>query len=112
MRGVRKTRIYIKTERRENTEREAAVGVNNMVTGKIILTVVWKNVKKMGSRERQPEIMHRRRNRWQRVLQSPNIKSGAAVCFRPLNIWVTVQHIPKHRCNVPIKNWLHTILGK
>ena len=27
-----------------------------------------------------------------------------AVCFRPPNIWVIVQHRPRSRCNVPIKS--------
>ena len=44
------------SERRDNTEREAT-GVNSMVTEKRSLTVVWKNVRKMRSRERQSEIM-------------------------------------------------------
>ena len=43
-------------ERRENAEREAT-GVNSMVTEKRSLAVVWKNVRKMRSRERQSEIM-------------------------------------------------------
>ena len=43
-------------ERRENTERDAT-GVNSMVTGKRSFTVVWNNVRKMRSRERQSEIM-------------------------------------------------------
>ena len=43
-------------ERRENTEREAT-GVNGMATEKRSLAVVWKNVRKMRSRERQSEIM-------------------------------------------------------
>ena len=43
-------------ERRENTEREAT-GVNGMVTEKRSIAVVWKNVRKMRSRERQSEIM-------------------------------------------------------
>ena len=43
-------------ERRENTERQAT-GVNSMVTEKISLAVVWKNVRKIRSRERQSEIM-------------------------------------------------------
>ena len=43
-------------ERRENTEREAT-GVNGMATEKRSIAVVWKNVRKMRSRERQSEIM-------------------------------------------------------
>ena len=42
-------------ERREIREREAT-GVNSMVTEKGIITVVWMNVRKMTSRERQSEI--------------------------------------------------------
>ena len=37
-------------ERRENTEREAT-GVNGMATEKRSIAVVWKNVRKMRSRE-------------------------------------------------------------
>ena len=43
-------------ERRENTEREAT-GVNGMATKNRSVAVVWKNVRKMRSRERQSEIM-------------------------------------------------------
>ena len=43
-------------ERREITEREATE-VNGMATEKRSLAVVWKNVRKMRSRERQSEIM-------------------------------------------------------
>ena len=42
-------------ERRENTEE--ATGVNGMATEKRSLAVVWKNVRKMRSRERHSEIM-------------------------------------------------------
>ena len=40
----------------QHTEREV-IGVNSMVTEKRSLTVVWNNVQKMRSRERQYEIM-------------------------------------------------------
>ena len=43
-------------ERRESTEREAT-GVNHMATEKRSLAVVWKNLRKMRSREGQSEIM-------------------------------------------------------
>ena len=43
-------------ERRENTEREA-IEVNDLATEKRSIAVVWKNVRKMRSRERQSEIM-------------------------------------------------------
>ena len=43
-------------ERRENTEREAP-GVNGMASEKRSSVVVWNNVRKMKSRERQSEIM-------------------------------------------------------
>ena len=43
-------------ERSDNTEREAT-GVNSMATEKRSLAVVWKNVRKMRSRERHSEIM-------------------------------------------------------
>ena len=43
-------------ERRDNIEREAT-GVNGMATEKRSIAVVWKNVRKMRSRERQSEIM-------------------------------------------------------
>ena len=43
-------------KRRDNTEREET-GVNSMVTEKRSLAVVWNNVRKMRSRERQSEIM-------------------------------------------------------
>ena len=46
---------HTEDERRENTEREAT-GVNSMVTEKRSPTVVWNNVIKMRSRERQSEI--------------------------------------------------------
>ena len=45
-----------KAERRENTEREG-IEVNGMATEKRSIADVWKNVRKMRSRERQSEIM-------------------------------------------------------
>ena len=43
----------------------------------------------------------------------PISKLGTGVCFSttPNDICVIVQNRPRHRCNVPIKNLLHTILA-
>ena len=45
-----------KTERIDNTENEA-IGLNCMATEKRSIAVVWKNVRKMRSRERQSKKM-------------------------------------------------------
>ena len=37
---------------------------------------------------------------------------GVDVCVSPPNIWVIVQHRLMPKCNIPIKNWSPTILGK